>query len=114
MLTRKQKWRRCIIHRQQLEINNRIPKVKVTKKSNFTPTKKQYNKLIESDSEDEDQVFYDSKHVNFRNVVNVILIPARNEYKDKNLSDFLWYRDDEYLEFRRNYSIEMEKKYHTI
>lgn len=113
MLTRKQKWRRCIIYKQQFKMNNQIPKIKVTEKPSFVPTKK-YNELLESDSEDEDQVFYDSKHVNFRSVVNVILIPARNEYKDKNLSDFLWYRDDEYLEFRRNYSIEMEKKYHTI
>lgn len=117
MLSRKQKWRRCMSYVAITKKNYNdctIPEQKKKVNLNFTAKKNTYNKLEESDSDNEDNIFCDKRHVNFKNVVNVILIPQRIEFKEVNLSDSLWYKDTDYLDFRISYSEELKKKYNSI
>lgn len=109
MLTRKQKWKRCMILNYKFKDNNCIPK-NPKKTLYFAPkveeTEEQYNLNCCN--------FHDSKRVDFKQTVKVVLIPERIEYEQTNLSGSLWYSDLEYIEFRRSYSRELDKKYKTI
>ena len=88
MLTRKQIWRMCN-SREILEKLEKEEPIQVKNKS-------------------------DNKQVNFKNEVKVVLIPDRKEFKNASLTNNLWYEYSDYLEFRRSYISELEKKYHTI
>lgn len=70
---------------------------------------------------DDDDYFIGRKRlVSFKNVVNVVLIPTRNDYKLHNVYSKMWYSSDDYFGFREDYINELKeeeenkKKYNTI
>lgn len=69
---------------------------------------------------DDDDYFIGRKRlVSFKNVVSVVLIPTRNDYRLHNVSSKIWYSSDDYFGFREDYINELKeeenkKKYNTI
>jgi hypothetical protein len=42
------------------------------------------------------------KRVQFSNTAKVVLIPTRNEYRTNALDDQMWWKEDDYLQFKRS------------
>lgn len=111
MLTRKQLWKKCL------------------KKSKYVAIKDDYIqgipivqdiKLAKDEYLPENQIFRDSggKTLSFNHEVQVTLIPEIREYRNNNLHELLWYSDNEYKNFTRDF-LEYKKtitdpKYNTI
>ena len=50
-----------------------------------------------------------NKVCKFNTVVNVILIPSREEYLNNNLNSLLWWEEDDYVFFQEEYKKELLK-----
>tara|TARA_E500000178_G_scaffold352092_1_gene414723 strand:- start:6291 stop:6590 length:300 start_codon:yes stop_codon:yes gene_type:complete len=48
------------------------------------------------------------KNVSFSNIVNVTLVPERIEYKDGNLKNILWWKDEDISKFRKECALEIK------
>jgi len=103
MLTRKQLWRKCLKMKKINEINNETDEAKFSK-----------IKFLDNQEDDTYKIFYDKRHVEFKQEVKVVLIPERIEFKNASLTETLWYKDTDYIEFRQNYCNELKKKYNSI
>lgn len=49
------------------------------------------------------------KKCQWEDIVNVILIPSRKEYYDVGLDSILWWKDDDYIDFKNEFSFELCK-----
>ena len=48
------------------------------------------------------------KNVSFSNIVDVTLVPERTEYKDANLNNLLWWKDEDIIKFRKECALEIK------
>lgn len=55
-----------------------------------------------------------SKSLTFNSTVRVILIPGIKDYENENLKQSLWYTQDEFRIFSKNYKDDMYEKYNSI
>ena len=47
------------------------------------------------------------KKVKFDNIIKVILIPNREEYFNNSLNDLLWWKKEDYCNFKKNFLLEL-------
>jgi hypothetical protein len=47
------------------------------------------------------------KKVKFNNIIKVILIPCRNDYLKESLNDLLWWKEEDYCKFKKNFLLEL-------
>jgi hypothetical protein len=47
------------------------------------------------------------KKVRFNNMINVALIPCRDEYYQYSMDKLLWWKNEDYNDFKKNFFIEL-------